>query len=75
MENRMSDYTTKDAVQFAVDGEATKFQAAVNDVLMSKVSDALEVERINMAQAMFAQPEEEVESEAEPEEEISDEDV
>jgi len=71
----MSDYTTKDAVQFAVDGEATKFQAAVNDVLMSKVSDALEVERINMSQAMFAQPEEEVESEAEPEEEISDEEV
>lgn len=55
----MSTYTTRDAVSFAVSGEATKFKDAVNDILMSKVADAIEVERYNVAQGMFAEPEQE----------------
>jgi len=49
----MSDYTTHDAVTFAAQGEATKFKDAVNDILMSKVADAVSVEKYNVAQAMF----------------------
>lgn len=50
----MSDYSTRDAVQFAIDGEATKFKTAVDSILMQKVGDTLDLERINMAQSMFA---------------------
>jgi len=50
----MSDYSTTDAVQFAIDGEATKFKSAVDSILMQKVADTLDLERINMAQSMFA---------------------
>ena len=46
----MSDYSTTDAVQFAMDGEATKFKSAVDSILMHKVADTLDLERMNMAQ-------------------------
>lgn len=62
----MSDYNTKDAVQFAMDGEATKFKNAVDSILMQKVADTLDLERINMAQSMFAS--DEVEDDVETEE-------
>ena len=55
----MSEYTTADAIQFAAQGEATKFRDAVDSVLMSKVGDAISVEKFNVAQQMFALPEEE----------------
>lgn len=55
----MSDVTTRDAVSFAVAGEATKFKDAVNDILMAKVADAIEVERFNVAQSMFPEVDQE----------------
>ena len=60
----MSEYTTKDAVQFAVDGEATKFKDAVDQMLMQKVGDALQLKRMDLAQTML-----------EPAEDLPDEDV
>ena len=70
----MSDYSTRDAVQFAIDGEATKFKSAVDSILMQKVADTLDLERINMAQSMFASDdlEDEVEAEADTEEPVED---
>ena len=62
----MSDYNTKDAVQFAMDGEATKFKNTVDSILMQQVADTLDLERINMAQSMFAS--DEVEDDVETEE-------
>jgi len=64
----MSDYSTRDAVQFAIDGEATKFKSAVDSILMQKVADTLDLERINMAQSMFAS--DEVEDEVEMEDSV-----
>lgn len=49
----MSEYTTKDAVQFAVDGEATKFKDAVDQMLMQKVGDALQLKRMDLAQTIL----------------------
>lgn len=61
----MSEYTTKDAVQYAVDGEATKFKTAVDQMLMQKVGDALQLQRMNLAQSVL-EPQVEAETE-EPE--------
>jgi len=61
----MSEYTTKDAVQHAVDGEATKFKTAVDQMLMQKVGDALQLQRMNLAQSVL-EPQDEAETE-EPE--------
>lgn len=61
----MSEYTTKDAVQHAVDGEATKFKNAVDQMLMQKVGDALQLQRMNLAQSVL-EPQDEAETE-EPE--------
>jgi len=71
----MSDYSTRDAVQFAIDGEATKFKSAVDSILMQKVADTLDLERINMAQSMFASDnlEDEVEAEADTDEPVENE--
>jgi hypothetical protein len=64
MEKNMSEYTTKDAVQYAVDGEATKFKTAVDQMLMQKVGDALQLQRMNLAQSVL-----------EPAEDLPDEDI
>jgi len=64
MEKNMSEYTTKDAVQFAVDGEATKFKDAVDQMLMQKVGDALQLKRMDLAQTML-----------DPAEDLPDEDI
>ena len=71
----MSDYSTRDAVQFAIDGEATKFKSAVDSILMQKVADTLDLGRINMAQSMFASDdlEDEVEAEADTDEPVENE--
>lgn len=66
----MSEVSTDAAVTYAAQGDATKFKDTINDLLMGKVADALEVEKINVAQSMFAD-----EADYEPEEEGSDEDI
>jgi hypothetical protein len=56
----MSDYTTKDAVNLAMDGDAKGFQNAINDILIDKVKDAVELKRVNVA-ASFMSPDSEEE--------------
>ena len=58
----MSEYNTKDAVHMAMDGDAKGFQNAVNDILMDKVRDAVELKKIDVASSfMSPDSEEEVE--------------
>ena len=52
-------------MQHAVDGEATKFKTAVDQMLMQKVGDALQLQRMNLAQSVL-EPQDEAETE-EPE--------
>ena len=66
----MSEYSTDDAVKFAVNSDAAQFKAAVNDILAQKVSDALEVKRVEVAHS-FMEPK----VETEPEEVVSDEEI
>ena len=74
----MSEYTTDDAVKFAVKSDAAQFKAAVNDILSQKVSDALEVKRVEVAHSFMA-PKVEAEPEhvpdLEPDEVTSDEEI
>jgi predicted nuclease of restriction endonuclease-like RecB superfamily len=74
----MSEVSTDAAVTYAAQGDATKFKDTINDLLMGKVADALEVEKINVAQSMFADEEDvqqQDDADYEPEEEGSDEDI
>ena len=66
----MSEYSTDDAVKFAVKSDASQFKAAVNDILAQKVSDALEVKRVEVAHS-FMEPK----VESEPEEVMNDEEI
>lgn len=54
----MSDeeYTTKDAVNFAADGNAHDFKKAVNDLLMDRIRDAVDLKKVDVA-ANFLSPE------------------
>jgi len=45
----MSDYTTRDAVEFAFDGNTAKFKDAINSIMADKVSDAIELKRVEVA--------------------------
>jgi|TARA_B100001750_G_scaffold200090_1_gene174108 hypothetical protein len=54
----MADYTTKDAVQFTLDKNTAKFKEAITDVLTQKVSDAVELRRVEVSgQFMSAETE------------------
>ena len=74
----MSEYSSDDAVKFAVNSDAAQFKAAVNDILAQKVSDALEIKRVEVAHSFMA-PKGEAEPEhvvnSEPEEVVSDEEI
>lgn len=62
----MSDYSTQDAVKMAMDGDAHGFQSAINDILMDKVRDAVDLKKIEVASSfMSADSEEEIEIEGE----------
>ena len=45
----MSDYTTQDAIEFAAAGKGAEFKKAVNDLLMDRVRDAVELKRVDVA--------------------------
>lgn len=45
----MGDYTTKDAIEFAAAGNGAEFKKAVNDLLMDRVRDAVELKRVDVA--------------------------
>lgn len=62
----MSDYTTQDAVKAAMDGDASTFRNAVNDILMDKVHDAVNLKKLEVASSfMSSDSEEEVEIQGE----------
>jgi len=57
----MSDYTTQDAVKFAMDGNVKEFQSAVNDLLMDKVQQQIQLKKVEVASSfMSASSEEEI---------------
>lgn len=62
----MSDYSTQDAIKLAMDGNASGFQTAINDILMDKVRDAVELKKVQVASTfMSADSEEEIEIQGE----------
>lgn len=66
-------YDVKDAVKFAHSDSASNFQDSINSVLMDKLRDRIEVEKVAVAQKFFNEPEE-ISDEA-PEEELEQEEV
>lgn len=62
----MTDYTTRDAVQFALNNKNADFKSAISDLLMNKVQDAVNVKSIEVA-ANFMGTQDEVEIEPEVE--------
>jgi hypothetical protein len=50
----MSEYTTKDAVKMAMDGNASGFRDAINDILVDRVRDAVEVKKIEVASSFMS---------------------
>jgi hypothetical protein len=62
----MSEYTTKDAVKMAMDGNASGFRDAINDLLMDRVQDAVQVKKLDVAaNFMSSESQEELEIEGE----------
>lgn len=64
------EYTIQDIIDGAVENEPTKVQAAFDGVIGPRVLAALEARKREIAQAMFASPEE-VETEHENNTEVS----
>lgn len=56
----MSDYTTKDAVELAFNGEVAEFRNVVNDLLMDKVYDAVQIKKYDVAANYMVSDEAEV---------------
>ena len=83
----MADYTTKDAVDFAVNNKSAEFKSAIHDILADRVNSAIELKKVDVtANFMSGEKQEddvedtlpsEVEPEVEPEEteEVSDEET
>ena len=61
----MTDYNTKDALNYALSGEPSKFKDAVNDILMNKVGDALNIRKMDISTNMFNEEEPEMDTAAE----------
>jgi len=55
--------TSIDAVNMAADGDVNGFKNAINDILLNKVSDAVDVKRFDVQRSFMSQDEpEEVET-------------
>ena len=52
----MSDYTMKDAVQLAADGNASGFKDAVSSLLMNKIQDAVGMKKAEVAASFMSEP-------------------
>ena len=50
----MADYTTRDAVQFTLDKNTAKFKEAITDVLTQKVSDAVELRKVEVSSTFMS---------------------
>ena len=67
----MSDYTTRDAVEFAMDGNVSSFQSAVNDLWMAKVQQQIDLKKIEVASTfMSADSKEEIVGETDDDQEV-----
>ena len=65
----MADYTTKDAVDFAVNNKSAEFKSAIHDILADRVNSAIELKKVDVT-ANFMKAEDDVDtlpSEVEPE--------
>ena len=65
----MADYTTNDAVNFAIDGKSSEFKSAIHDILADRVQSAIEVKKVDVT-ANFMKAKDDVDtlpSEVEPE--------
>jgi len=50
----MTDVTTKDAVQMAMNGNSSGFRDAVNDLLTQKVRDAVDLKKVEVATSFMS---------------------
>ena len=68
----MSDVTTQDAIRLAMDGNASGFRDAVNDLLMSRVQDAVELKKMSVASSFMSSEteEEEIQGETDGDQEV-----
>ena len=57
----MSEYTTKDAVSFALNRDASNFRDAISDLLANKVKDHIDLKRVEVASQFMSAEEDEVE--------------
>jgi hypothetical protein len=53
----MSEYTTQQAVEFAFNGDANSFKTAIDDILLDKISAAVELKKIQVASTFLNQEE------------------
>ena len=66
----MADYTTKDAVDFAIDGKSGEFKNAIHDILADRVQSAIEIKKVDVTANFMSAKEDDVDtlpSEVEPE--------
>jgi len=56
----MSDYTMKDAVKMAYDGNVSDFRDAVGSLLMDKIQDAVGMKKAEVAASFMSEPTTEV---------------
>lgn len=54
----MSEYTVQQAVEFALDQDVNSFRAALHDIMTDKVSDAIELKKIQVASSFLNSKEE-----------------
>jgi hypothetical protein len=54
----MSEYTVQQAVEFALDQDVNSFRAALHDIMTDKVSDAIELKKIQVASSFLNNEEE-----------------
>ena len=57
----MADYTTKDAVNFAIDGKSGEFKNAIHDILADRVQSAIEIKKVDVT-ANFMKAEDDVDT-------------
>ena len=63
----MAEYTTKDAVDFAVDGNSSEFKNAIHDILADRVQSAIDIKKVDVT-ANFMSPQEDEVAVDEPQE-------
>ena len=49
----MADYTTKDAVEYTMNGNTAEFKKAVKSMFGQKISDAMEIKKVEVASSFM----------------------